>query len=344
MPPNPSPGRADGGSGTQNTRLDVRRLDDRAVHYFAQGIASSTLWTYRSGHDRFLKFCKLSGVEPLPASEVVLGGFIAHLADAGLKHRSIKVYLSGIRYFHVKAGLVDPFRGAMPRLDYIMRGVKKNEAVTGSSGRECLHITPVIMRQLRGVWCLSGESWDTKLIWAACCLCFFGFLRAGELTVPSNNGYDPAVHLNVGDLALDNATQPSLIRVKVKQSKTDPFRKGVDLYLGRTGTDLCPVATLLDYLRARGTTPGLLFTFEDGRLLTRQRFVDLVREALQKAGIPREKYCGHSFHIGAATTAAAKGVEDCVIQTLGRWESLAYLRYVRLPREQLAGYSTLLAS
>ena len=118
----------------------------------------------------------------------------------------------------MKAGLVDPFWGAMPRLDYIMRGVKKNKAVTGSSSRECLPITPVIMRQLRGVWSLSGESRDTKLIWAACCLCFFGFLRAGELTVPSNNGYDPAVHLNVGDLALDNATQPSLIRVKVKQS------------------------------------------------------------------------------------------------------------------------------
>ena len=141
--------------------------------------------------------------------------------------------------------------------------------MTGSSSRERLPITPVIMRQLQGVWSLSGESRDTKLIWAACCLCFFGFLRAGELTVPSNDGYDPAVHLYVGDLALDNATQPSLIRVKVKQSKTDPFRKGVDLYLGRTGTDLCPVAVLLDFLQVRGTTPGLLFTFADGRLLTR---------------------------------------------------------------------------
>ena len=72
--------------------------------------------------------------------------------------------------------------------------------------------------------------------------------------------------------------------------------------------------------------------------------MDLVRDALQKAGIPQERYCGHSFCIGTATTVAAKGVEDCVIQMLGRWESLAYLWYVHLPREQLAGYSTLLAS
>ena len=309
-----------------------------------RGLASSTLRTYRSGQDRFIKFCELSGSDLSPASEVVLGGFIGHLADASLKYRSIKTYLSGIRYFQIKAGLDDPFHGEMPRLDYILRGIKKNEAATGSASRERLPITPDILRKLKEVWLSTGDSKDTKLIWAACCLCFFGFLRAGELTVPSSSEYDPGVHLNVGDLTLDNATQPSLVRVNIKQSKTDPFRKGVYLYLGRTGTDLCPVAALLDFLQARGTAPGMLFTFEDGRLLTRQRFVDLVRDALQKAGVPREKYSGHSFRIGAATTAAARGVEDCIIQTLGRWESLAYLRYVRLPREQLAGYSTLLAS
>ena len=132
--------------------------------------------------------------------------------------------------------------------------------------------------------------------------------------------------------------------MKIKQSKTDPFRKGVCHYLGRTGTDLCPVAAILDFLQARGTTPGFLFTFENGRRLTRKRFVDLVREAMGKTGIPQDKYCGHSFRIGAATTAASKGIEDSIIQTLGRWESLAYLRYVRIPREQLAGYSALLAS
>ena len=68
------------------------------------------------------------------------------------------------------------------------------------------------------------------------------------MTVPSEGGYDPDVHLNVADLSLDNATQPSLIRVKIKQSKMDPFRKSVFLYLGKTGTDLCPVAAVLDFL------------------------------------------------------------------------------------------------
>ena len=128
------------------------------------------------------------------------------------------------------------------------------------------------------------------------------------------------------------------MRVTFKQSKTDPFRKGVDIFVGRTGTDLCPVGALLDYLRVRGAAQGALFVFSDGRLLTRQRFVERVRDALQRAGVDQSKYCGHSFRIGAATTAAAKGMEDCIIKTLGRWESLVYLQYVKLRITRTAGW------
>ncbi len=212
----------------------------------------------------------------------------------------------------------------MPRLEYVMRGIKKNEAKQGLGGREHLPITPSILRQLKAVWAHSGADPDTKLIWAACCLCFFAFLRVGEMTVgPSEKDHDPGVHLSIGDIGLDHPRRPSFLRVTIKQSKTDPFRQGVNLFVGRTGTDLCPVAAVLDYLRHRGTAAGPLFLFSNGRVLTRQRFVILVREALLTAGISQEKYCGHSFRIGVATTAATKGIEDSVIKTLGRWESVA---------------------
>ena len=72
--------------------------------------------------------------------------------------------------------------------------------------------------------------------------------------------------------------------------------------------------------------------------------MEIVREALRRTGIDQQKYCGHSFRIGAATTAATKGVEDSVIKTLGRWESVAYLQYVRLQRKQLTSYARVLAS
>ena len=50
-----------------------------------------------------------------------------------------------------------------------------------------------------------------------------------------------------------------------------------------------------------------------------------------------------SFRIGAATAAAQAGVEDSVIQLLGRWSSAAFLAYIRTPREDLARYSSVIS-
>ena len=86
------------------------------------------------------------------------------------------------------------------------------------------------------------------------------------------------------------------------------------------------MAALLDYLCVRGPGEGPLFRFEDGRPLTRPRLVAAMRLALEKAGINQTDYCSHSFRIGAATTAAEKGIEDSVIKTLGRWKSAASRR------------------
>lgn len=66
-----------------------------------------------------------------------------------------------------------------------------------------------------------------------------------------------------------------------------------------------------------------------------------MRAALRPSGVDVSQYSGHSFQIGAATTAAAVGIEDSLIKTLGRWESSTYLLYVRVPREHLAGVARL---
>jgi hypothetical protein len=272
-----------------------------------------------------------------------LCSYVAYLANQNLKHATIKVYLSAVRNLQISYGLDDPFAGtALPQLDLVMRGIKRAEAEKGVSKRERLPISPLILNQLKQVWSPTGHTHDTKMIWAACTLAFFAFLRAGEMTVPNNQAFNQSTHLSIADVAVD--ASPAILQIKIKQSKTDLFRRGVELYVGRTGSNLCAVSAMLDYLNKRGMSPGPLFRFADGRALSRQLFVEAVRDGLRKAGIDQEKYCGHSFRIGAATTAAAKGIEDSLIRILGRWESLAYLQYVKLPRSQLAGVSTLLAS
>ena len=51
---------------------------------------------------------------------------------------------------------------------------------------------------------------------------------------PSDSAYDPTFHLCYGDVKLDEIRNPSYIEVTIKASKTDPFWKGVAVYLVST--------------------------------------------------------------------------------------------------------------
>ena len=231
----------------------------------------------------------------------------------------------------------------MPRLEYITKGIKRAESEKPETkALTRLPITPQILRKLKQVWEKDAITADILMIWAACTLAFFGFLRIGEMTVPSKNSFDPTAHLSTLDVAFDHSSAPTVMFVTIKCSKTDPLRKGVTLSLGRTACPLCPVAAMAAYLHSRGITLGPLFRFANGEPLTRNTFVSWIKSGLTAAGIDHKNYNGHSFRIGAATTAASKGVEDSIIKTLGRWESTAYLRYVKIPREQLISYTRIL--
>ena len=61
------------------------------------------------------------------------------------------------------------------------------------------------------------------------------------------------------------------------------------------------------------------------RAFTKGQFVSEIRSILNMAGLPQHHYAGHSFRIGAATSAALAGVGDSTIQALGRWYSAVYM-------------------
>ena len=96
--------------------------------------------------------------------------------------------------------------------------------------------------------------------------------------------------------------------------------------MGKTDKDLCPVKAAVHYLKLHGDCSGFLFIFKDGSPLTKPVLVQQIRETLDKEGIDGSKYARHSFRIGAASTAASKGLEDSTIKTLGRWRSSAYIK------------------
>ena len=71
---------------------------------------------------------------------------------------------------------------------------------------------------------------------------------------------------------------PKHLQVNIKQSKTDPFRMGVKVWIGRTEGDLCQVAAFFAYMALRGSSISLL-EWQWQKLVTK------LWEVLQKVGI-----------------------------------------------------------
>lgn len=327
-------------------RLDISALDSDLHRFAHSGLADSTHRTYRAGVNRYLSFTAAFNVSPpFPASEVVLCYFVVFLAQQGLAPATIKTYLAAVRHAQITRGLPEIRQGTLPRLQLIRTGISRERARQGCSSCPRLPITTDILRRLREVWLspATPSRFNDIMMWAAASSCFFGFFRSREITVPSTTAFDAAVHLAWGDVATDGTTPPSLVRVFLKRSKTDQFGRGAELFMGSTGNELCPVGAIVSYSRRRGSAAGPFFLCEDSSPLTKARFVENVKNALVRTGVPSEGYSGHSSRIGAATAAARAGIQDSTIQALGRWASTAFLRYIRTPRAELATHSRTIA-
>ena len=294
---------------------------------------------------RFWGFCELYNVvDPFPVTEHLLCAFAAHLADAGLAGQTIKAYLAAVRNTQLSMGLPDPReQSSLPILKRVQAGIARVRLGRSQPSRVRLPITARILLQIKQELGQSAHP-EKRVLWAVCCTAFFGFFRLGELLLLSPSAFNPRLHLAWGDMAVDDPQDTSMVKYHLKQSKTDQAGRGVNVILGKTGLDLCPVTAALSYVTTRGNQPGPFFLTAAKVPLTKQVFVGELRKLLRAIGLPDESYAGHSFRIGAATSAALAGIEDSTIQLLGRWQSNAYLRYIRTPQDQLAAVSVTLAS
>ncbi len=133
------------------------------------------------------------------------------------------------------------------------------------------------------------------------------------------------------------ATDESVIEFTLKSSKTDPFRQGVTILLFATNSEICPVFAMKQYLQLKGKQPGgaPLFSTIGGLPLCRAVFINHLKSLMQFLGYNSQLYSGHSFRSGAATSAAQRGVGDCLIKTLGRWSSDCYNRYIHISKDMI---------
>ena len=131
-------------------------------------------------------------------------------------------------------GRLDDFgQHQFPRLHYILTGISQSAVrVTHYSQAKTSNNTKNL-DILMEVWAHLPESVDAKMLWEACCLGLFAFLRAGEFTYDPR--FDKAPSLTVQDLAMDSRSSPSTMTVHLRRTRTNQFGRGVTLCVGIRG-------------------------------------------------------------------------------------------------------------
>ena len=110
---------------------------------------------------------------------------------------------------------------------------------------------------------LQGQpnNYHNLIIWAACCIAFFSFLRCSEFTTTSQQEYDPHVHLQYKDVAVDCRNNPSMVRVQIKQSKLTHSGK-VSPY-GWRRLHSMPSYRYPTLLNSKGITPWSIIYYQE---------------------------------------------------------------------------------
>lgn len=303
-----------------------------------RAISTKTRNAYNTGFECFKTFLNLNNIPcqlHLPSvSEDILIYFVAHChKHLSLKHCTIKLYLCGIRFNYLAAGYMNPLESdtgkEFHRLKTIMSAIKKcNQTRKNVRLPITFNILDKLIKRLKRGY----QSQHTDALLAAVySTAFFGFLRCGEITCDNISTFDPSIHITNNDLKFEEGR----VSLKLKISKTDPFRKGISIQLFSSGDTTCPVNAIKAYLSIRDKkhegNNKPLFVMLDGSPITREYFITELKCLLTSIGIDAQQYSGHSFRMGGATSAATARIEDHLIKTLGRWSSDCYTRYIHTP-------------
>ena len=267
-------------------------------------------------------------------SEDIVINFVTYCQNVlHLRHDTIKLYLSGIRFHYIKANNVDILSNTL-QLPYILKAIKRTQVNVTSGLR--LPITFNVLIDLCNIISRGFQSpFIDIMLKCIYTLAFYGFMRCGEFTVNNNS----TSYIQASDVEV--ASDLSQFTLLLRSSKTDPFGKGVPITIFNS-PPLLPVtlmSTYLSYRSSQGITPHAPLFLEPNskhQPLSRTTFINLLRSSLAAAGYNISQFSGHSFRIGACTTGAANGVPDHLLQTLGRWQSSCYTRYIHPKSSSIA--------
>lgn len=320
---------------------------ENAQILLGMAIGESTRQSYSSGVNSYIKFVDSIAISPaFPASIETLCLWISSLAMAPnyLKLGTCKVYLTAVINQHIERGFNSPLENAPPMLDRLFAGIKRLSAYTddiNNSKKPKLPITTDMLRLMSRQ--LNPHVRCDSLVMAMIWVATSAMLRISEFTSDHKNNdrllsMNQLTFIDEQDKTIEciNIHQHSKIKraiLHLHQSKTDPFRKGVDIIIASAEAIQALTQYLMHTQQENQGKRSPLFRFPDGNPINRQWFMKQVSILLSNAGYNSSNYSSHSFRKGGAVSLLHNGVSDSIIRQMGRWKSDAFHLYLRHPTD-----------
>lgn len=281
---------------------------------------SKNTWnTYENAVSTFQKFRRqycLDLIWPPPPYHLI--NFLAFLSSELYSPSTAKAYMSAISFVLKLNNQYDTTKSFL--IKKMLKGMSKVHYMPDLR----LPITADMMLKFpHALARVCNSAYETSLFVAAFSLAFGALLRISEITASNEQSASQIIQKS------DISFQKNLMSICIRFSKTDQLGRSTTCQIKSNTLPLCPVKAVTDYLTVRRMSNGPLFCHLNGKYITRNQFLSVLRSALKFSGYDTSNFNTHSFRIGGATFLASQGKSEEFIKIKGRWQSNAYQRYIR---------------
>lgn len=291
----------------------MKSLKSRCSAVRALCWAESTWKCRKSQWKKFLDFCQLYKLVPVPATVETVCLYITYLCDC-LAYSSICNYLSAVWSLHEMVGYTPVAKG-----DFLIRCTLRG--ARRLLGDSVLSADPLLPSDLMDIYkVLNFKSLKDLVFWAALCLAHRCLLRKGHFTASPHTLLRQDVEFT--DYGL---------KVTIRSSKTIQFRERevVIPIVASSKSLLCPVRWLKKYLLFVYVAPlsPLFVNPNTQKPLLYNKFSARLKRAVKDAKI-KGNITSHSIRRGSATYLSRIGMPLHDTKVCGDWRSLSVLLYL----------------
>ncbi|MCG8910911.1 site-specific integrase [Pseudomonas sp. DP-17] len=288
--------------------------------YLQAGTRENTRRSYQSAIEHF----EVTWGGFLPATSDAIVRYLVDYADT-LSLNTLKQRLAALAQWHVSQGFPDPTK--TPTVRQVLKGIRTLHP------NQAKQATPLQLQHLeQAVQWLEQEAARTYQAEDLA-----GYLRCRRdvalLLIGFWRGFrsDELCRLQVEHIQAEAGAGMTLF---LPWSKGDRHNLGTTHYAPALKR-LCPVQAYLDWISAAGIARGAVFRRLDrwGHLneegLNPGSLITLLRQILQRSGIPAALYTSHSLRRGFATWATANGWDIKALMTYVGWKDIkSAMRYI----------------